>query len=723
MDNRFRLAPERLILHREHSLLISDATGRIGKGVEGFYYRQTRFLSRLALLVGGQAPRFASAVAVDSRSSIAYYLAPAPGDGEIALKAIEIQVNRFVGTGLRQEVILTNRGLAPAPVGVSIAVAADYADLSAAASGIDAEAVPVTRAWRTITAGGEIALRSRHPQLHHGTTIRIRCPGATLAVEDDAVRLDTTLSPQAALVMAITVAPVFQGAPIEPSGAGWSVGAGAAAAVPRVALSTPVPLVQEAWDRAIADLDSLALGEGEGGEQLMPAAGIPMFQAMFGRDALIAARQASLLSPSMLRGTLRAMVRWHADRYDDRYDAEPGKVIHQQQQSPLALLGRTPFLHYYGDHTAPGMFVIGAALDPLLTGDRDFITEIREHVRATLAWMDRDGDIDGDGFYEYRTKAGRAGIKNQGWKDSEQAILYPDGRPVDAPIAVAEIQGCYYAAKQAAGHLFLALGEAAFGRDLLDQAERLKRRFNEAFWLEDEQYFALALDPAKRPVRTIADNAGQCLAFGIVDAGRAEAVARRLMAPDLFSGWGIRTLSSRHPAYNPFVYHLGSVWPWDSATIAMGLKRYGFIDELHRLSRGLFDATRLFAGNRLPEVFGGHARDTAHPHPGGYPGANSPQAWSASAVVALILTLAGVIPAAALATVFVDPTLPDWLPEVTLAGIAVGPARVDLRFRRRDAETLVDIVGGSGTVRIERRPPLPRGTDRIAALLDRPWDR
>src|SRR6185437_2285881 len=472
-------------------------------------------------------------------------------------------------------------------------------------------------------------------------------------------------------------------------------------------------------DRAAADLASLHLLEGEGPERFTPAAGIPNYIGLFGRDTLMASWQSALLNPATLRGTLRLVARLNAEQRDDRYDAQPGKVVHQRQFGPLATLGLTPFLHYYGDYSAPGLFLLGIATDFAHTGDRDFFLGMRDKALATLEWMDRDGDIDGDGFYEYRTLAGDAGIKNQGWKDSGQAILHEDGRMVPDPIAVCEIQGLYYAAKQAMALAFAGIGEHATAAELVSQAEALKQRFNDRFWLPEQRFLALALDPDKRAVASIASNAGTALAYGIVDDDKAAAVAERLMAPDMFSGWGIRTLSSGHPAYHPLAYHLGTVWPFANAVTGHGLKRYGFDAALHRLAKGLFDASEVFHLGRLPEVFGGHARDRRHPHPGIYPGACTPQAWSASAVIFLVHAMLGITPLAQAGTLIVDPALPDWLPEVTLEGIRVGPARVDLRFRR-DASGGTDheILVLSGELRVWRPAARPAATgDRVAAAI------
>ncbi|MBN9562273.1 MAG: hypothetical protein J0H14_16340 [Alphaproteobacteria bacterium] len=700
--------PGELSAYRGHSILVTDSHGRVAAGLEGFYLHRTRFISRLVLKVEGSEPKFVSANPVTAHSLISYHLAPSPagaaagpspdkpdnGGGEIAEKGIEVQINRFVGGGLRQDVHVTNHGMAETSVTLAWEVAADFADHTEAQSGKRQQDAPVNDEWAARADGCDLTFRYRHPELDLATTLRFSGDGATdwayANRGGSVVSCKLALRPQNTRTVGIDIAPVFRGETFAPIHGldGVPTGDPVAARVTEewtaacAHLSTGNSTVQTAWDRAAADLGSLHLLEGEGVERFTLAAGIPNYIGLFGRDSLMAAWQSALLNRDTLRGTLRVVGQWNAEQRDDRYDAEPGKIIHQRQMGPLATLGMSPFLHYYGDYSAPGLFLLGIATDFAHSGDKDFLLAMRDKALATLEWMDRDGDRDGDGFYEYQTRAGDSGIKNQGWKDSGQAILHEDGSMVPDPIAVCEVQGLYYAAKRAMGLAFASAGEQARADDLLAQAVALKERFNERFWMSDEQFLALALGPDKRQVKSIASNAGSALAYGIVDEGKATAIAERLMMPDMFSGWGVRTLSSRHPAFNPLAYHLGTVWPFANALTGYGFKRYGFDGLLHRLAKGLFDASELFHLGRLPEVFGGHTRDRRHPHPGIYPGACSPQAWSASAAIFLVHAMLGITPLAPARTLIVDPSLPEWLPEVTLEGVRVGEARVDLRFRR-----------------------------------------
>jgi glycogen debranching enzyme len=363
----------------------------------------------------------------------------------------------------------------------------------------------------------------------------------------------------------------------------------------------------------------------------------------------------------------------------------------------MALLGKTPFLRYYGDHSASALFLIGLADAYARSGSAGWFRERRDLALRTLDWMDRYGDLDGDGLYEYRTFAGRHGLKNQGWKDSNEAILHPDGVLVPDPIVVCEIQALFAAAKQAMAAAFESAGEDALARDLAGQAEQARRLFEQTMWMEDEGFLAMGLDPDKRQIRTLASNAGESLAYGPLDEAKARRVADRLMRPDFFTGWGLRTLTASHPAYNPLGYHLGSVWPCFSALTARGFARYGFVEHCHTLTRALFEATTLFDHHRLPELFGGHARDEADRPPGLYPEACWPQAWSSGAIILLVDTLVGLKPAAPLGAVLVEPKLPPWLPRASLAGIRLGAGRLDLNVDRRPNGDMLCQVGANST--------------------------
>jgi glycogen debranching enzyme len=434
------------------------------------------------------------------------------------------------------------------------------------------------------------------------------------------------------------------------------------------------------------------------------AAGLPIYTALFGRDTLTAAWQAGLTGPDLMRGTLAELARWQGAERDDWRDEQPGRMLHEAHTGPLAMLNFNPRRRYYGSVTTSGFYPLVVAELWRWTGDRELIRPLIGPALAALRWLDEEADLDGDGFYEYQTRSTQ-GVTNQAWKDSGDAIVDEDGAQVAPPIATCEEQGFAYVAKLHLAEALWWLGDRADAHRLFREARALKRRFNAAFWMEDEGFFALGLDARKRPIRSIASNAGHCLATGIADRALARRAADRLMADDLFSGWGIRTLSARHPAYNPYSYHRGSVWPVEQATFALGFMRYGLHDHLERLCRAQFEAAARFDLLRLPELFGGHQRDADHPFPAHYPQANAPQAWSASAVFCLVQSLLGLYPYAPLKLLAVDPHLPAWLPSITLHGLRVGDGAVTVRFwRRRDGASDYRVLAASGTVRLLRQP-------------------
>ena len=740
--NRCSVRPTDLITHRGYAVLVTDTRGWIGGGKEGFFFHQTRYLSRFAVKIDDADPTFVSANAVDHHFLTAYHLAPSPAGrtagatpdddnnsgGEIAHKGIELQINAFVGDGLHLDIIVTNHALISTTVSVSLDFKADFADLNEAQAGKRQQNGLVERVWdgadmkKGEEARGELGFRYKHPKLQLGTRLRMT-GGDGFTDTGQAMACALTLEPHEPRIISVDLVPVFEGESVEPFfGRDGTFDEEALPTLARkrwlkgcAVMTTGNAIVQTAWDQAVSDLASLQLLDGPDDHSYMIIAGVPNYTGLFGRDAYVTSLQTAALTPATLRGALQAVSRWNATATDDHLDAEPGKVLHQRQRGPLAQLGLTPFLHYYGDHSTPGLFLIAAATDLAHTGDLDAFRALEGKLLGTLAWM--EGNADRDGFYPYQTRS-KQGLKNQSWKDSGDAVLYPDGRMVKDPIAMSDIQGLMYAGKQAIAHAFAVAGDHDRSEQLLSEAKALKQRFNARFWMPEENYFAIALDPDGKQVKSVASDPGSCLAYGIVDDDKAAAVADRLLADDMFSGWGIRTLSSRHPAFNPFAYHLGSVWPSPNSIAAYGLMRYGFVEHMHRVAEGLFAASQVFDLDRLPEVFGGHTRDARHPHPGLYPGACSPQAWSAGAVILLVQTMIGLTPLAPRGTLVVDPALPAWLPEITIRNIQVGGSRASLTFRRDKAgHTEAEVIEDGGLYIVRPAAAIRPGADRVAVAL------
>ena len=743
--NRCSVRPTDLITHRGYAVLVTDTKGWLGGGKEGFFFHQTRHLSHFSIKVDDAEPTLVSANTVDHHFLTAYHLAPSPagaaagatpddkdGGGEIVKKAIELQINTFVGDGLHLDIIITNHAMTPTRVSLTLDLRADFADLNEVQSGKREQDAAVERVWtagasrhegqKDEEARGELALRYMHPKLRLGSRFAI-AGGDVLTDTGVAMVCGLALTPREPRILSIDLEPIFDGTAITPFyGRDGAFNEGARAVTARrtwldgcAVMTAGNPVVQTAWDQAVSDLASLQLLDGPDDEPYMLIAGVPNYTGLFGRDAFVTSMQSAILTPATLRGSLQAVSRWNATTTDDHLDAEPGKVLHQRQLGPLARLGLTPFLHYYGDHSTPGLFLMAAATDLAHTGDLAAFRALEGKLSGTLAWM--EGNANADGFYPYQTRSNQ-GLKNQSWKDSGDAVLYPDGRMVADPIAMADIQGLVYAGKQAIAQAFAVAGDHARSDKLLSEARALKRRFNARFWMPEENYVAIALDPDGRPVKSVASDSGSCLAYGIVDDDKTKAVADRLLADDMFSGWGIRTLSADHPAFNPFAYHLGTVWPSPNSIAAYGLMRYGFVDHMHRVAEGMFATTQVFDLDRLPEVFGGHPRDARHPHPGLYPGACSPQAWSAGAVILLVQTMMGLTPLAPRSTLVVDPALPAWLPDITIRNVQVGRARAALRFRRdTSGHTDVEVIEGGDLHILRPATAIAPGVDRLALAL------
>jgi glycogen debranching enzyme len=693
------------VAYSGQSLLVTNLEGCVtGQGTEGFYFENTRLLCRDDLTANGMALQVIAVSPVRGHGMHAYALVSR--DAHAADGDVVMQISHFVGPGMRTVLRVENfHRCRDIHLDLAIHLAADFADWDEAGRGERQQTAPVTTTWDE--ARREIRFQYHHVDLDRAVAVRVEQSPVPARFDDGTLVFSLTLPPHGPVAIHLVVEPIFDGQrhPAPPAtfdDTQTSLGRvrrqlrdGA----PR--LITTNLTVARAWQTAVADLASLPLGLSEG--PAAPIAGLPVYQQFFGRDTLTIGWQALLAMPTILRDALRANAARQGTTTDAWRDEEPGKMIHQARWGPLSLLGIDAFARYYGDYATPPDFLIMLGQYLTWTNDRATVRALLPAARKAIQWLERAGDADGDGFLEYVTRS-EQGVKNQGWKDSWDAITDERGQVVPNPIATCELQAYWYAGLQQAALAFLALGALGEAGGLFRKMRALKRRFDTAFWMEDEGYYALALGPDKRPIRSISSNAGHLLACGIVPPEKGVRLARRLMQPDMFSGWGIRTFSSDHPSYNPVSYHLGSVWPVENGTIALGFARYGCWDELHRLAEGIFAATDLFVENRLPEVIGGFPRDAAHPHPGVYPGANEPQGWSDSAIVLIVQALLGILPIAPLGVLLIDPHLPPWLSDLRLEGIRVGQSRLDLAVTGRpEGRSRYRVTGRDGRTRVLRQ--------------------
>ncbi len=467
------------------------------------------------------------------------------------------------------------------------------------------------------------------------------------------------------------------------------------------AVATDHELFNLTIGRSVADL-RLLVNEGPGEGQRYVAAGVPWFTTLFGRDSIITALQTLAFRPQIAVEALEVLASLQATEVDDWRDAEPGKILHEFRAGETARAGELPHSPYYGssDSTPLWLVLLGATYE--WTGDRALVDRLWPNALAALNWIDEWGDRDGDGFVEYERRSPR-GLLNQGWKDSGDAIRDRNGTELRAPIALAEVQGYVFDAKTRMAGLARMRGDVELADRLIRDAETLRARFEEAFWVEDQRYYAMALDGDKRQADAIGSNAGHCLWSGIISPARARDIADRLLSPSLFSGWGIRTYGAGQPGFNPFGYHTGTVWPHDTSLAAAGLKRYGFQDEANRLVSHVFEAAQHFSEFRLPELFCGFDRETA-PMPVPYPVACSPQAWSAGAAFMFLQTMLGLRGhAGANELELLRPNLPDWLGKVTITNLRIGESSVDLLFHRWRGTTSAEVLRKVGDLSVTIR--------------------
>jgi glycogen debranching enzyme len=455
-------------------------------------------------------------------------------------------------------------------------------------------------------------------------------------------------------------------------------------------------LFDEVICRATSDIYTLLTWQGR---DPYPYAGIPWFNTVFGRDGIITAMLTLWMDPSIARGVLRILAATQATSIDRKRDAQPGKILHETRHGEMARLGEVPFGLYYGTVDATPLFVMLAGMYLERTGDLATIRDLWTHIEAALGWIDEFGDSDKDGFVEYE-RSDASGLINQGWKDSYDAIFHADGSDATGSIALCEVQGYVFAAKLHASRIAQALGLLDSALKLATQAERLRQRFEEAFWCEELDTYALALDGQKRPCRVVTSNAGHALFSGIASPDHARRVASRLMRPDVFNGWGIRTLASGEPRFNPMSYHNGSVWPHDNALIGIGFARYGLKSETARIFGAICDAATHQDMSRLPELFCGFNRRPHRP-PTPYPTACAPQAWAAAAAFGLLEATVGLeLKQQENEIHFRNPMLPDFLDEIVLRNLRLGASSATVRLHRYAQDVTANVLERAGNSRI-----------------------
>ena len=661
------------------TFVVSDPDGDIdatGGEPTGLFFRDMRHLSRWQLLMNGRALDLLSSDTAGYDSAL-FFLAEATGT-IYRNPTLSLVRSRTVGDGMHERLEVLNHATDPVRVELSVVFDADFADV--------------------------FEVKDKQPKRGH-VQRRLDRDGLTLVYQREDFVRQTVIVASGAHVTAGSLTFRLDIGPHEAWTGEVEVWVGSVAAPQRPKRHTgtgrpkpnmpleldewlaDAPSLECDWDllrhvyrRSLEDLAALRFYPQvrHDPSASLPAAGLPWFMALFGRDSVLTSYQTLPFVPELAATTLRALAARQASERDDFRDAEPGKVLHELRFGELTHFGERPQSPYYGSADVTPLFLVLLDEYERWTGDQRLVRDLEQPARAALRWVEQYGDLDGDGYIEYERRNTTSGLVNQCWKDSDNSIVHPDASLARLPRATCELQGYAYDARTRCARLARQVwGDDALARRLEGDAAALKHRFNRDFWVDDTQFFALALDGEKKQVTTVTSNPGHLLWSGIVEAGRAAAVAEKLMAEEMFSGWGVRTLADEQAAYNPIEYHNGTVWPHDNSLVAMGLARYGFTDQAARIATAVLEAAGHF-DYRLPEAFAGYSR-AATRFPVEYPTACSPQAWASGAPLLLLRVVLGLDPRPEGVTC--DPHLPASFGSVRLRGMPGRWGRADVTAR------------------------------------------
>jgi glycogen debranching enzyme len=670
---------ETIVVKDGNVFMVTLRDGRLPAGLEhplGLWFRDCRYLSAHELTISGELPRLLTATDAEGREAVHELTNPdleLAGGERLAAESLRIRIERRAEAGgmLRQRIAVRSYHRGRLRLPLELRLGADFLPM------LELRGI-VPRHERTTDADSGGFSTVGRDGVRRTTTVRAspepRVDGAGVLV------FDLDLPPRGGLDLEVD----FE--------VSEHIDGELAAAIPQrpyedgTRVTTDDQLFNRILQRSLNDLELL---HSELDGQSYFAAGVPWFATLFGRDSLITAFETLSFVPGVAEGTLRLLAGRLGREYDDERDEEPGKVLHELRLGEPATLGETPFARYYGTVDATPLFLCLLAQYAHWSGNLDLFRELREPANAALEWIDRYGDLDGDGLVEYRRRSPQ-GLETQGWKDSADGVPDHAGEPLAAPVALVEVQGYVIRAKRQMARLFELDGDGGRAERLRAEAATVEAQL-EQFWIEEPGCYAIGLDAGKRPGSALTSNQGHLLWADAVTEERARCIRDVLMGDDMFSGWGVRTLAQSHPAFNPVGYHTGSVWPHDSALIAFGLRRYGFDEDFTRIFEGLLEAASRFNDYRLPELFAGLDR-AEFDEPVPYPVACQPQAWAAGSIPYLLMSGLGLSPDALDRRLrVIRPSLPRWLERVEVTGLRIGGSRVDLEFQRAgDHVTLAD---------------------------------
>jgi glycogen debranching enzyme len=715
-----QVGPATITINRDDRVLVCQPDGRIlGDGEDGFFTRDTRFISGYDVWINGRRPVLLNSSPIQFFSARFEYTNDALLDenGPIGRQTLALRVDRTIAEAVHEDYDLVNYTRRPVRLTIEIAIHSDFADI------FDVKAGTIVRRGQRNTrwfrSRGELRTSYVNADFRRELVVAVEKADSAPQFANGRLVFVATIAPKGVWHTCVKWLPVTRMKRRLTTLACNAVEAAPTATgsrrLPKVSIETGNETVRRAWEQAVRDMEALRLEDPtfERGV-FIASAGVPWFVTLFGRDSLIVSMQGISGYPELAAGALRRLSALQATADDPERDMEPGKIPHEIRHGELAKLGILPFQPYYGTHDATSLFVIVLSYLYQWLGDPGILRRYLPNAEAAMAWIDHYGDRDRDGLQEYATRSSH-GYANQGWKDAWDAIPEADGTLAPLPLAVCELQGYVYDAKLRMAQIYDVLERPKDARRLRRQADTLFNLVNERLWWEEEGTYYLGLNGRKEGIRTVASNAGHLLQSGIVPPERAGRVVERLLRGDMWSGWGIRTLSSDHVAYNPFSYHTGTVWPHDNAVIAGGFRRYGYEQEAARVAKGMFDtAERLFA-LRLPELIAGLPRAEAS-FPVQYLGANVPQAWAAGSIFRFVAILCGLHAATTPdgSVLYVNPALPPWLPELTIRNLRAGRGAVSLQLRDGTVEVLsnttgFDVVHGAAPGPFGSRSPIRKG--------------
>jgi glycogen debranching enzyme len=710
MSFKVQVGPAQIAIHQGQTVLLTETDGRVNWPSKcGLYFRDTRMISAWAIYANGELWDLLSGGAVAPHAARIFLTNRAfeTEDGPVAARTLGLVIGRQVDGGLHEDIEITNNSQKPVRFNLEVAMRADFADI------FEVKGDNIVRRGHIITswsAKREI-LRMTYRNRDFCREVIVRTgegDGRPTVYANGRLSFDIALKPGQAWHRCLIYDLVDGSKRFRASKEciHSSVTSDHSRNIDEwqrtvLKIETSNEEFYRCYDQGVQDMAALRLPlQGTDHMVFVPAAGLPWFVALFGRDTLIVSLQTMIVYPEFAAGTLEVLAQYQATERDDYRDAEPGKILHELRYGELAHFKLIPHTPYYGTADATPLYLIALHAAWKATGDRTLIERHLPNAEACLSWIDKYGDRDGDGFQEYQTRS-KAGYENMAWKDSGDSVMYPDGTLVRGPKALCELQGYVYDAWLRMAEIYDELDNKRRANRLRKKAALLFEKFNEVFWDEKSGFYAYALDGDKKKVLSVTSNVGQCLWSGIIAPKRAATVVKRLMQKDMWSGWGIRTLSSDHPSFNPYNYQTGAVWPHDNSLIVLGMRRYGFDAEAAALARDISGAASHFLLNQLPELYAGLQRD-----PTGFPvqylGANVPQAWAAGTPFVLLQAMLGLQQDAPRGKLYVDPALPAWLPDVKLIDLRLGRRRFDIRFWRDGKETLFEVLKGKRSA-VERK--------------------